>query len=317
MILVGDIGGTNARFAIAMETENRQIVISDYEKFKTCEFEQFNELLEKFVHGIKHKPQKAILAVAGPVKNGKAKFTNQNWLVDNKLIEEKCRISSVDIINDFAAMAMAVPKVGDEGFIEINRGEAHIDAPILVSGPGTGFGSCILVPQQDQSWRPLPCEGGHSLFSPRDETQIEIVRILQRDNPNVSVENFCGGKGLNDLAKAVCELQGVAYEQLSPHEIIEKSEAGEEPYASICDIRANAIMSSLANMALVTGARGGVIIAGGVAKHLVNFLSSETALEAFTSVWPHNDMLKNIPVKLLIEPTAPLLGAAAFGFNRD
>ena len=176
MILVGDIGGTNARFAIAIETDNRQIVISDYEKFKTREFTQFDELLKKFVHGIKHKPQKAILAVAGPVKDGKVKFTNQNWLVDNKLIEEKCHISSVDIVNDFAAMAMAVPKVGEEGFIEINRGEAHDTAPILVSGPGTGFGSCILVPQ-GTSWRTLACEGGHSLFSPRDDTQIEIVKI--------------------------------------------------------------------------------------------------------------------------------------------
>lgn len=314
MILVGDIGGTNARFAIAIETDNRQIVISDYEKFKTREFNQFDELLEKFVHGIKHKPQKAILAVAGPVKDGKAKFTNQNWLVDNKLIEEKCHISSVDIVNDFAAMAMAVPKIGEEGFIEINRGEAHANAPILVSGPGTGFGSCILVPQ-GTSWRALACEGGHSLFSPRDDTQIEIVKILQRDNPNVSVENFCGGKGLNNLARAVCELQGYSYQELSPHEILEKSEKGEEPYTSICTIRAEAIMSSLANMALVTGARGGVIIAGGVAKHLVNFLSSESAHEAFTSVWSHNDMLKNIPIKLLIEPTAPLLGAAAFGFD--
>lgn len=314
MILVGDIGGTNARFAIAIETDNRQIVISDYEKFKTREFNQFDELLEKFVHGIKHKPQKAILAVAGPVKDGKAKFTNQNWLVDNKLIEEKCHISSVDIVNDFAAMAMAVPKIGEEGFIEINRGEAHANAPILVSGPGTGFGSCILVPQ-GTSWRALACEGGHSLFSPRDDTQIEIVKILQRDNPNVSVENFCGGKGLNNLARAVCELQGYSYQELSPHEILEKSEKGEEPYTTICTIRAEAIMSSLANMALVTGARGGVIIAGGVAKHLVNFLSSESALEAFTSVWPLNDMLKNIPIKLLIEPTAPLLGAAAFGFD--
>lgn len=314
MILVGDIGGTNARFAIAIETDNRQIVISDYEKFKTREFNQFDELLEKFVHGIKHKPQKAILAVAGPVKDGKAKFTNQNWLVDNKLIEEKCHISSVDIVNDFAAMAMAVPKVGEEGFIEINRGEAHANAPILVSGPGTGFGSCILVPE-GTSWRTLACEGGHSLFSPRDDTQIEIVKILQRDNPNVSVENFCGGKGLNNLARAVCELQGYSYQEISPHEILEKSEKGEEPYTTICTIRAEAIMSSLANMALVTGARGGVIIAGGVAKHLVNFLSSESALEAFTSVWPHNDMLTNIPIKLLIEPTAPLLGAAAFGFD--
>ena len=314
MILVGDIGGTNARFAIAIETDNRQIVISDYEKFKTSEFNKFDELLEKFVHGIKHKPQKAILAVAGPVKDGKAKFTNQNWLVDNKLIEEKCHISSVDIVNDFAAMAMAVPKVGEEGFIEINRGEAHANAPILVSGPGTGFGSCILVPQ-GTSWRTLACEGGHSLFSPRDDTQIEIVKILQRDNPNVSVENFCGGKGLNNLARAVCELQGYSFQEISPHEILEKSEKGEEPYTTICTIRAEAIMSSLANMALVTGARGGVIIAGGVAKHLVKFLSSESALEAFTSVWPHNDMLNNISIKLLIEPTAPLLGAAAFGFD--
>ncbi|MGC6512575.1 MAG: glucokinase [Parvibaculales bacterium] len=313
MILVGDIGGTNARFAIAIEAAGKKIVISDYEKFKSRDFPDFSDLVQSFIDSIDHKPGKAILAVAGPVNSGKVGFTNQQWQIDSTTLEQKCKIPSVKLINDFEAMARSVPEISPDNFIEINPGTAVADAPMLVAGPGTGFGACTLV-SQNGKWTPLSSEGGHSLYAPQNDLEKDIVSILGRNGERVSIERICAGKGLSDLTKAVCELQGYDYVDLSPHEMVERSCAGEEPFNTVSRVRANAIMNGLANMALVTGARGGVVIAGGVAKHLVNFLTTEEALTNFTTVWADNDYLKTIPIRLLIDGTAPLVGAAAYGF---
>lgn len=313
MMIVGDIGGTNARFAIAIRAGEKKIVISDYEKFKSSDFPEFSVLVQEFINKIDHKPKQAVLAVAGPVNNGKVGFTNQGWQIDSKSLEKSCKIPSVKLINDFEAMARSVPEISRESFIEINSGTAVKDAPILVAGPGTGFGACAIL-NQDGKWSLLASEGGHSLYAPQGEFEKEIVSILGRDGEKVSIEKICAGNGLQKLTKAVCELTGYEYVELSPHEIVERSCAGEEPFKTVSSVRANAIMNGLANMALITGARGGVVIAGGVAKHLVNFLTSEDALKSFTNVWEGNDYLKNIPIRLLIDGTAPLMGAAAFGY---
>ncbi len=313
MILVGDIGGTNARFAIAIEASGKRIIISDYEKFKSRDYDVFEDLLQGFIKSIDHKPSKAILAVAGPVNDQKAEFTNQNWQVNSRIIEKTCKIPKVHLINDFEAMARSVPEISKENFIEINKGVAEQNAPILVAGPGTGFGACLLI-KQGANWTPYATEGGHSIYAPQTDLEKEIVSHIGRDGTPVSVERLCAGKGLKDLTKAICEIKGVPYKDISPHELVERSHAGEEPFLTVSLVRANMIMSSLANMALVTGARGGVVISGGVSKHLANFLTSEEAKARFNSVWAHKDYLPNIPIKLLIDSTAPLIGAAAYGF---
>lgn len=313
MILVGDIGGTNARFAIAIEASGKKIIISDYEKFKSRDFDVFEDLLQGFISSIDHKPSKAILAVAGPVHDQRAEFTNQNWEVNSRLIEKACKIPKVHLINDFEAMARSVPEMSQKNFIEINQGVVAENAPILVAGPGTGFGACLLI-KQGTNWTPYATEGGHSIYAPQSDLEKEIVAYIGRDGTPVSVERLCAGKGLKDLTKAICEIKDVPYTDISPHELVERSQSGEEPFLTVSLVRANMIMSSLANMALVTGARGGVVISGGVAKHLANFLTSKEALDRFKAVWTHKNYLPNIPIKLLIDSTAPLIGAAAYGF---
>ncbi len=164
MILVGDIGGTNARFAIAIEASGKRIIISDYEKFKSRDYDVFEDLLQGFIKSIDHKPSKAILAVAGPVNDQKAEFTNQNWQVNSRIIEKTCKIPKVHLINDFEAMARSVPEI-TKNFIEINKGVAEQNAPILVAGPGTGFGACLLI-KQGANWTPYATEGVGTAFTP-------------------------------------------------------------------------------------------------------------------------------------------------------
>ena len=310
MFLVGDIGGTNARFAIARTTDDQGIVISDFEKFNAQQFDNFDDTMNEFVDRIGVRPSLAVLAVAGPIHNGEVKLTNRSWQLNASDLAQSCRIDEVCLINDFTAMAFSVTRIGDDSYIDLKKGDPLDNSPVLVAGPGTGFGSCLLVPDEGK-WQALACEGGHSLFVPRNKLDRAVLDILSRHHDAVSVERICGGGYLSELATAIAEIHGVAAPDLSPQEIIEKGEAGDALCRDICQIRADAIITSLANMALVGGARGGIVVAGGVARHLSNFLTDEETVARFDGVWPQGDFLQHIPIRLLVNPLAPLVGAAA------
>ena len=310
MFLVGDIGGTNARFAIARTAGNESIVLSDFEKFTASQFDRFDETMNQFVEKIGHRPSLAVLAVAGPINDGEVKFTNRNWHLRTSEIREKCRINEVCLMNDFTAMSYSVTRVSDDSFIKLKDGVIEEGAPILVAGPGTGFGSCLLVGEGDKR-QAIACEGGHSQFAPRTPLQHSINQVLQRSNANVSVERICGGGNLDELVAAMADVHGIAVPTLSPQEIIEKGLEGDPFCRDLCQLRAEVIIATIGNMALIGGARGGVVLSGGVARHLANFLSEPETIDGFASIWPEGDYLQHIPVKLLVNPLAPLVGAAA------
>ena len=138
-----------------------------------------------------------------------------------------------------------------------------------------------------------------------------MLDILARKHDAVSVERICGGGYLDELTAAIAEIHDVHAPALSPQEIIKNGEAGDALCRDVCQIRADAIISSLANMALVGGARGGIVVAGGVARHLSKFLTDKETIDRFAAVWPQGDFLQHIPIRLLVNPLAPLVGAAA------
>ena len=152
MFLVGDIGGTNARFAIARTTDDQGIVISDFEKFNAQQFDNFDDTMNEFVDRIGVRPSLAVLAVAGPIHNGEVKLTNRSWQLNASDLAQNCRIDEVCLMNDFTAMAFSVTRIGDDSYIDLKKGDPLDNSPVLVAGPGTGFGSCLLVPD-DGKWQ--------------------------------------------------------------------------------------------------------------------------------------------------------------------
>jgi len=316
--MVGDIGGTNARFALAQITAHQEIIISDYEKYEADRFDRFEDIVSCFLDKFGHHPRQAVFAVAGPVQNGEMQFTNRDWCLRETDIARICNIESVTLINDFAAMARAVPQLQQDSFIDIQHGVAIDGAPIIVAGPGTGFGACLIVPSQND-WQVLPGEGGHSSFAPMTDFEKELVSALQRHWPIVSIEHICGGANLDILTRIMFDLHNQPPEIIKPHEIIDRAGQGDEICRALCDIRAMATMAGLANMALIGGARGGAVIAGGVAKHLADYLSAPEAIARFRAAWPETDFLATMPVRLMTNPIASLVGAAAHcpSVNRD
>jgi len=311
MFVVGDIGGTNARFAIARTTPDNRIVVSDYEKYSADQVSVFEDGINQFLDKLGYRPPLAIFAVAGPIRNDEVQFTNRAWKIKRQDIIKNCALTDVCLLNDFTAMAHAVPRMTEDSFLPIKPGSPIEGAPILVAGPGTGFGVSLLS-QSAGRWHSIATEGGHILYTPRNPIQNEVLRILEKAlGCPVSLEHVTGGAFLNVLAQAVSEIHGVAHVDRSPQKIIEDALQGDPLSADICTIRVEAIMTGLGNLALVGGARGGIVLAGGVGRHLINFLTTPSAIHAFESIWPENNYLRDIPIRLLTNPMAPLIGAAA------
>lgn len=163
----------------------------------------------------------------------------------------------------------------------------------------------------------IACEGGHSLYTPRTALEREVKRALAPNDEPVSIEMICGGVNLAKLEAAMAQAHGRPVTQTGPAEIIAKGIQGDPFFRDLCQVRANALITGTANMALVTGAQGGVVLAGGVTRHLLPFINQPETLDLFNSVWPDGDFLQKIAIRMLINPLAPLIGAASHYLHND
>lgn len=309
-LLVGDIGGTNVRFALAVR-RGGGMRIERFEVYPGREFATFSDALHRYLDQTGVRPAAACFAVAGPVRHGAARLTNRNWLIASDALSEEFGIENVLVVNDFLAMARSVPELEADAFEVLFAGEAVEGAPVLVAGPGTGFGVSTLVPSRD-GWMVLSGEGGHIAYAPRTELERDLARLLARDFGYVSNELVASGSGLPAVHAAFCEIYGVSPRSLTPAEMHVRAEAGEAMYRALIELRAMAVMGAVGDLALATGALGGVVLAGGVTERISSYLKTPQAFERFTSRGPMSGYLSNCPVRLLHDPVAPLIGAAAY-----
>ena len=310
-MLVGDVGGTNLRFGIA-QRENGRFLIERYQRFEGDDFDSFYDALACYLDDTGLGPEHACFALAGPVENGEVQLTNRPWHVSARDISRRFNIAHVHLINDFAGMARAVPELDRATFDIIIDGHPVAGAPILVAGPGTGFGVATLFGSDKTGWQVLNGEGGHMAFAPRDQDELELARVLLRRYGYVSNELVASGSGLNAVHEALCEIHGRAYAGLGPQEMRRLADDGDEMFRSLIQIRANTVMSAAGDLVLANGALGGVVLAGGVSERITDFLTSHEARERFVRRGPFSKYLRNCPVWLMRDPEAPLIGAAAF-----
>lgn len=158
-ILVGDIGGTNARFGIAHRDDAGHVSIDNFVKRPGDDFATLIDAVQDYLSDIDVKPEAVSLAVAGPIKQGTVKFTNRNWSISETDLLDIQGIEAAKLFNDFAAMARSVPEMNTQDFLTVHEAIADETAPILVAGPGTGFGVGLVIPN-NESWLVLNTEGG-------------------------------------------------------------------------------------------------------------------------------------------------------------
>lgn len=307
-VLVGDVGGTHARFAIVEPAPFR---VEASAELPADDFESFDAALSAYLDTLAaaERPKAAAIGVAGPVSDGEVLFTNRNWRASEADLR-KMGFERALLINDFAAVAFSVAALRAEDVRALGPELAGAaDEPITVIGAGTGFGVACLARFRGRSL-PIATEGGHITFAPQTEEERDVGRILVRRFDHVSVERVVSGPGLENLHAALCEMRGRKAPERSAAEIVRLAESGEQTCATVLDMFCAIFGSVAGDFALAHGARGGVYIAGGIAKKIERVLAGSAFRTRFESKGRLSGYVKAIPTRLVLHEDAAFLGAA-------
>ena len=308
-ILVGDIGGTHARFAI-VDRDGSTSRLRDWLDLPD-DFASFAQALRHYLNGLeRHRvPDVIALAVAGPVADGKVSFTNRNWqLSESELRSSGFRVAH--LLNDFVALAYAADRLRPSDVRCIGSDIPGIpDAPITILGAGTGFGVSCLAHFRGHAV-PLATEGGHIGFAPQGTEEIAILKTLARRFGRVSVERILSGPGLESLSRALDEIAGRAVRPLSAAAIVAHAAQGDVDCQATLSRFCSIFGAVAGDIALAQGARGGVLIAGGIAGKIEPFLTHGSFRERFEAKGRLSSFVKSIPTRLIVNSNAALLGAA-------
>jgi glucokinase len=313
-LLVGDVGGTNARFAVARMVDGWP-VLEHHESFPAERYPTFLEGVKAFIDGCEVKPSGGVIAVAGPVTDGAIDLTNSPWRVSEAELGS-LGLNPVLLINDFEALAWGAPVVPEDQ-LESLGGPAAGDpqSAIAVLGPGTGFGVSALARDIHGREIALPSEGGHACFAPGDPIEDEILRILRRRYDRVSIERLICGPGLLNMHRALAEIEGRETHIDDPAEITAEALADYDSACGATLARFCAILGAVAgDIALTMGARGGIYIAGGIAPRILPFLKASPFRERFERKGRFTEYNRAIPTKVIMHKHAALLGAARVAF---
>jgi len=310
--LVGDVGGTHARFAIA-ETDDKRTRILHAAVLRAADYPTGEAALEAYLRRLKGKrPHLAVIAAAGPIDKGMVSFTNNDgWGFSETRVAEACGIADVKLINDFTAQALSIDRLAPHDTRLIGpRVRGRPDATAAIMGPGTGFGAAALV-NDGRARAVLTGEGGHSAFAPENEVESEIVRRLTVRYGPVSIERVLSGPGLLNLYQTLAEMAGKPAPLTAADQVTRAGLAGES-LARTALSRFCAILGSVAgDLALAMGAQAGVYISGGIAPDIFDFLKASDFRRRFETKDRMQAYLRAIPTRVVVQPHAALIGSAA------
>jgi glucokinase len=311
--VVADVGGTSVRFAVATVDEDGPVTLTGFAKHPT-KGATFHTRLRNYLDGLAAVPSVASICAAGPVADGKVELLNNGWTIDAAAEQAAFGFDQVVLLNDFAAMARSAPLMNAEQKVRLSDGQSVSGSPIVVGGPGTGFGMALLVPAPG-GWTIVSGEGGHRAFAPQTAFEWEMLRVFRRNSDYVSVEDIAGGKALERVYSAVCAVLGQPVTQIDARSIRLLARSGDPACATLCQLRANTTMTVLGDAALMAGAMGGCVIAGGEAVRLRGYMASDEAIGRFRRRGPRTEYLSQVPIDLIVSEEAPLTGAAAVAFE--
>jgi glucokinase len=303
MILVGDIGGTNARLALTEPGGTEPL--AEW-RVATADFSDFAAVLAAYLAKTGTAITAGCLAVAGPLSDDSrsARLTNLPWTIDAAALERRFGVGHLTLANDFAAAAMGVTAAPAESIVYLQDGEPLVNAPRLVIGAGTGLGMAVLVRQGD-GWRVVPGEGGHVGFAPLDEDQDRVLQALRAEHGRVTAERVISGPGLAAIHRIL------AGEDLDPGEIARRAMIDADQAAlDTLDLFLSAYGAFAGDMAMAVLARGGVFLAGGIAARLLPVLPASPFLSVFNAKAEHADLVRRMPVAVVTDPSLGLRGAA-------
>lgn len=309
-ILIGDIGGTNARFAILVDSQAEP---KEFPNVRTADYVNIDVAIqEAILDRTSIQPRSAVLAVAGPVSGDEIDLTNCPWVVRPKEMFEKLGISDVVVLNDFEAQALATVALGEDSMERIVEGDSDPWGSRVVMGPGTGLGVAGMVHAR-HIWIPVPGEGGHVDIGPRTERDHEIWPHIERIEGRVSAEQMLCGRGLVNIYRAVVTANGGEPKFSDPSEITAAAlEETDADAVEALDIFVTCLGRLAGDLALVFMSRGGVFLTGGIAQKIIPALKREIFRQAFEDKAPHTELLRAMPVYVITHPRGALAGLTDF-----
>jgi len=304
--LVADIGGTNARFALADQTNQLHSLL-----VLPCEeYASMDSAIRHFLSQVGDPViQDAVIAIATPILGDQVKMTNHHWAFSIEATRQLLGFRTLLVVNDFAALAMSLPFLGKEGISRLDQNGIIREGVKAVIGPGTGLGIAGLIPQT-YGWHPLPTEGGHVDFAPNDELEIEILRLLWREYPHVSPERLVSGPGIALLYQTLRTIAGLSGSTATPAEVVEMAVTGSCVNAvKTLKVFSGLLGSVAGNAALMMNSVGGVYVGGGVIGKLGPSFDAQAFRSRFVAKGRFEKYLEAIPNYLIISEYPAFIGA--------
>jgi glucokinase len=304
-VLLGDVGATNARFAVLFDE-----MLGPIEWIEVADHPTFDGAVKDFLqsHGRDHRIAHALLAIAGPVKDDRCEFTNCPWTVDSRDLRNQFGFRSVQLVNDFEATALSLPHLAKQDLRSIGEGRGVPGAPMVVLGPGSGLGVAGLV-QNGAGHVVVPTEGGHATMAADSLREDAILNVLRQRYGHVSAERILSGPGIENLYEIVAALDGAVAPPRNAAQITVVALEGACPTSREALNMFCAMLGGFAgNLALTYGARGGVYIAGGIAPRMLDFLANSEFRRRFEKKGRLTAYLKAIPTQVILHPAATFLG---------
>jgi glucokinase len=315
-VIVGDIGGTKTSLALA-EVDDAGARLSDERRYPSGEFDSLGAIVGAYLEEIGPACERAALAVAGPVQQDRSKTTNLPWELDGRRLEQALGLTTVRLLNDLEAVAWGIPALGPDDLEELHPGDGTVGNACVVAA-GTGLGEAGMF-WDGAGHRPFATEGGHADFAPSDELECALLTYLQERYDRVSWERVVSGMGIVSIYEFLLEWRGAEPADLwgdedDPAAVI--AEAASSGGCALCR-EAMALFLRLygreaGNMALKHMALGGVYLGGGIAPKNLELLRRSEFLSAFFDKGRMEALMRRIPVRVICEQRAPLLGAARF-----
>lgn len=304
-VLLGDIGGTHARFALACGDEIRRPITLDVADHPTA-----TDAIAEVLEGLPKDrcPRAAMLACAGPVEDGVVSVTNSPWRIDAREVAGRFNFSDVLLLNDFAAVAWALPNLKEKDLRAVGGGIAKAGRPAVVLGPGTGLGMATYLPTPKGS-EVIVGEGGHATLPAATDKEAEVIARLRMELGHVSAERIISGDGLVSLYETIAALEGASVPSRTAAGISDAAMAGSCATSQAALDMFCAMLGTVAgNMALTMGAQGGIYIAGGIVSQIADYFIASDFRRCFEAKGRFQSYLSKIPTWIILHPEPAFLG---------
>jgi glucokinase len=308
-VLLADIGGTNARFALMDRG-----VIGLVEHLKVADFPSSADAVTSYLarHAAGGHPSAAVMDVAGPIENNRCVLTNSHWIIDGAELAREFGFASATLLNDFEAVGWSLPALQPADLYPLGGQQAVAGAPMLVIGPGTGFGAACYLPGHGRPTVAVT-EAGHATLPATTEREAKVLAKMRERFGHVSIERALSGMGIENVYRAIAAIDGAAVPERDAAAITHSAIDGScGTSRAALDMFCAWLGAVAGNLALTFCARGGVYVAGGIPPRFPDYLAQSQFRHQFESKGRYDAYLRGIPAFIVTKPDISFLGLKTF-----